>query len=173
LPYAVLGRTAGILTGLEKGCPPGDSSSLGWRRSVEEIRGGSTAEDRRRFLDARRVLIRELQRAGAGLLLGSDAPQIMNVPGFSVHTELGYLVNAGLTPLEALQTGTINVARYFGFEDQGLVVPGQVADLVLLARNPLENIAWSTTIKGVARAGRWLDRDALDRLLANIEKRGL
>lgn len=144
-----------------------------WRRSVEDIRAGSTDADRRRFLDARRALIRELQRAGAGLLLGSDAPQIMNVPGFSVHQELAYLVAAGLTPLEALQTGTLNVARYFGFEDQGLVEPGFVADLVLLERNPLEDIAATTAIAGVIRSGRWHGRGKLDALLAEIEKRGL
>ena len=52
--------------------------------------------------------------AGAGLLLGSDAPQIFNVPGFSVHRELGFLVAAGLSPYEALQTGTTAAAEFLG-----------------------------------------------------------
>ena len=106
-------------------------------------------------------------------MLGSDAPQIMNVPGYSAHQELAYLVNAGLTPLEALQSGTLNVARYFGFEDQGRIEPGCVADLVLLTRNPLEDITHTTAIAGVVRAGRWYDREVLDRLLARVERHGL
>ena len=53
-------------------------------------------------------------RNGVGLLLGSDAPQVFNVPGFSTHQELEYLVAAGLSPYEALRTGTVNVATYLG-----------------------------------------------------------
>jgi imidazolonepropionase-like amidohydrolase len=53
-----------------------------------------------------------VRKTGWDFFLGCDAPQIFNVPGFSTHNELKYLVDAGLTPYEALQTGTVNVAKY-------------------------------------------------------------
>ncbi len=137
------------------------------------FREQSSEEQRVAFNTARRALIRELQQAGAGLLLGSDAPQIMNVPGFSVHQELQYLVNAGLTPLQALQTGTINVARFFGAPDQGEVAGNHVADFILLKDNPLLDIGATRSILGVMRAGKWYDRGQLDRILQDVAERGI
>lgn len=145
-----------------------------WSEAVTRFRGQITPAQRERFLAARRALILELQRAGAGLLLGSDAPQIMNVPGYSLHQELALYVEAGLTPLQALQTGTLAVARYLGEEDRrGRVAEGMAADLLLLEANPLEDIRNTTRILGVARDGRWYDRAALDRLLAGVRERKL
>lgn len=150
-----------------------DSLSASWAQAVRQIREQSTTEQRARFLAARRALIAELQDAGAGLLLGSDAPQIMNVPGFSIHQELAWLVGAGLTPLQALQSGTVNVARYFGENDRGQVKAGFIADLVLIEANPLEDISASGRVLGVMRAGRWFNREHLDRLLEGVKQRGI
>ena len=144
-----------------------------WKRSVENIREQSGREQRSAFLSARRALIRELQHAGASLLLGSDAPQIMNVPGFSVHQELAYMVAAGLTPLQALQSGTLNVARFFGHRDRGEVAAGFVADFVLLENNPLNDIGATRGISGVMRAGNWYGRERLDQMLKDVEERGI
>lgn len=144
-----------------------------WEQAVRQVRQQSTAEQRDRFLSARRALIAELQDAGAGLLLGSDAPQIMNVPGYSTHQELAWLVGAGLTPLQALQSSTVNVAQYFGDKDRGSIEAGYVADLVLLKANPLEDISASSEVLGVMRAGRWFDRAALDRMLDGVRQRGI
>ncbi|MGH7538083.1 MAG: amidohydrolase family protein, partial [Gemmatimonadales bacterium] len=122
-----------------------------------------------RFIALRGRLIKALQDAGAGMLLGSDAPQVMNVPGFSAHKELEALVAAGLTPYQALAAGTRNVADYFGTADRtGTVERGKVADLVLLDANPLAAIANTTRIAGVAARGTWLARAELDRRLAAI-----
>ncbi len=144
-----------------------------WVGAIMGLRNMAAAEDRVRFIEARRALILALHDAKAGLLLGSDAPQIMNVPGFSVHRELAYLVDAGLTPLEALRTGTVDVARFFGEADRGLLAPGYAADLVLLAANPVEDIAATRDIRGVMRAGQWHSRNDLDALLADIRTRPL
>ncbi|NIP17417.1 MAG: amidohydrolase family protein, partial [Xanthomonadales bacterium] len=114
-----------------------------------------------------------LQDARAGLLLGSDAPQIMNVPGFSVHQELAWLVEAGLTPLQALQTGTINVATFFGDRNHGEVAAGYVADFILLESNPLEDIGATTGIRGVMRNGTWYGRERLDGMLKGVRERGI
>lgn len=141
-----------------------------WAEAVENIRSQSTPDDRKQFLAARRALILALQDAQAPLLLGSDAPQIFNVPGISTHQELVYLVEAGLTPLQALQSGTVNVAEFFEEADRGTIAEGQVADLVLLAANPLENIHNSTRILGVARDGRWYGQADLERRLAAIRE---
>lgn len=144
-----------------------------WSDSLTQIRGRANPQQRLRFLEVRRQLILELQRAGAGLLLGSDAPQIMNVPGFSVHEELEFLVEAGLTPREALFSGTVAVGRFLGEPDHGCLDTGCRADLVLLGADPLEDIGNSSDILGVMRSGDWLSRSDLDSALESIRSRGL
>jgi len=106
-------------------------------------------------IELRRRLIFELHKAGAGLLLGSDAPQTFNVPGFSTHRELNALVVAGLSPYEALRTGTVAVATFLG-SNGGVVSEGKDADLILLDANPLDDIRNSERIHGVMLRGRWL-----------------
>jgi imidazolonepropionase-like amidohydrolase len=123
----------------------------------------------RRFIALRGRIIKALHDAGVGLALGSDAPQVMNVPGFSIHRELAALVAAGLTPYQALVTGTRNVAAYFGAAERaGTIEPGKVADLILLDGNPLADIAHTGRIAGVMVRGVWLPRADLDRRLAEI-----
>jgi imidazolonepropionase-like amidohydrolase len=124
-----------------------------------------------RAIALRKQLILALQRSGAGLLLGSDAPQIFNVPGFSIHRELKMLVEAGLSPFEALQTGTVYPASFLNQEEIfGTVQTGLEADLVLLDGNPLQNIENSRRIHGVMIRGRWLSRQDLGRLLERFER---
>jgi imidazolonepropionase-like amidohydrolase len=115
-------------------------------------------------INLRRKLILALHDAGARLLLGSDAPQIFNVPGFSAHRELEALVASGLSPFEALQTGTTAVAEFFG-TNTGSVQVGKGADLVLLDANPLDDIENSRRIHGVMLRGTWIPATKLaDRL---------
>jgi imidazolonepropionase-like amidohydrolase len=124
---------------------------------------GVDAERARRFVELRRTLLREMHRAGVPVLLASDAPQVFNVPGDSAHHELELYVAAGLTPYEALRTGTVEAARYFGAgERRGTVEPGRDADLVLLSANPLLDVAATRRIEGAMIAGRWLPRAELD-----------
>jgi imidazolonepropionase-like amidohydrolase len=124
-------------------------------------------DDRQKLLALRRTLIKALHDGGVPFALGSDAPQTWNVPGFSAHRELGALVAAGLTPYQALKTGTANVGVYFGTEGSvGTVAAGRRADLVLLDANPLADIANSAKIAGVMVNGRWLSKADLDARLA-------
>lgn len=126
----------------------------------------------RRFIEVRRQLIDALHAAGAGLLLGSDAPQLLAVPGFSIHHELAELVASGLSPYEALRTGTVAPAEFFGAGSVfGTVREGLEADLVLLGANPLEDVAALKRPAGVMLKGRWLSREALDARLAEIAAR--
>lgn len=106
-------------------------------------------------ISIRRELIRRLHDAGGLILLGSDAPQVFNVPGFSLHRELELMVASGLSPFEALQTGTTAPARFFEL-DAGTVEPGKIADLVLLDANPLVDITNSRRVHGVVVRGLWL-----------------
>ena len=125
----------------------------------------------RRFIKLRRQQIKSLNDAGAGLLLGSDAPQVFNVPGFAAHRELAVLVDAGLTPYEALKTATLNPAVFFAAEHEfGTIQPGRDADLVLLRDNPLEDIRNTQKIEGVMVRGRWLSRIELDSMLARLAR---
>jgi imidazolonepropionase-like amidohydrolase len=146
-----------------------------------------SAKDRARFVAVRRRLIKALQDAGAGLLLGSDAPQVWNVPGFSIHRELASYVDSGLTPYQALATGTRNVASLLGTLEpkvsgsgdaravdalaSGTIAQSRRADLVLLDANPLENITNTTRIAGVMIGGRWLPKSEIDKRLAGLRTR--
>ena len=132
---------------------------------------GASPESARRVMNVRRKLIKALHAGGAGLLLGSDAPQDYNVPGFSTHRELQSLVAAGLTPYQALETGTRNVAVFYGtLRTTGTVAVGKRADLVLLEANPLVDVKNTSRRAGVMLRGRWLPKAEIDRRLAAMAK---
>jgi len=120
-------------------------------------------------IDLRRQLILALHEAGAGLLLGSDAPQVFNVPGFSAHRELEVLVASGLTPFDALRTGTAAVAEFLG-TNAGYVQVGKDADLVLLDANPLGDIRNSRRIHGVMLRGVWFSWKTLEERLEKFDR---
>jgi imidazolonepropionase-like amidohydrolase len=115
--------------------------------------------------------VRDMQRAGVGILAGSDAgANEYSVPGFSLHDELAELVEAGLTPMEALQTATLNPAQYFGMTDAfGTVELGKTADLILLEANPLDNIRNTQKIAGVIMNGRLITKPELHKVLSDAE----
>ncbi len=114
--------------------------------------------------------IRLLHEAGVVLLAATDVGIPMLVPGLSLHEELALLVEAGLTPLEALRTATLNPARVLGMADSlGTIEAGKLADLVLLDANPLVDIANTRRIRAVVADGRLYRRADLDRLLARVE----
>ena len=130
-----------------------------------------TPETGAEFLALRKALIKALHDAGVPVLLGSDSPQIFNVPGFSIHRELEAMVAAGLTPYEALASGITAPAAFFGTTRWGAIAPGRDADLVLLDADPLADIANTRRIAGVTVRGRWLDRAELDAGLAAIAEK--
>ena len=129
-------------------------------------------EQRQEFIALRRRLIKALYDRGVPFLLGSDAPQLWNVPGFATHRELGALVAAGLTPYQALRTGTVDVAKFLGEEGRsGVVRVGARADLLLLDANPLGDIANSQRINGVVVNGRWIGPAERERMLEALATR--
>ena len=109
------------------------------------------------------VVVNDMVKAGVGVLAGCDSM----IAGYCVHDELTAMVRGGMTPIAALQTATLNPARYFGIEQKaGTVARGRSADLVLLDANPIADIANVRRIRAVIVAGRLLDRHALDETLA-------
>lgn len=116
-------------------------------------------------------IVGQLHAAGVPLLAGTDVHNPYVYPGFSLHDELALLVESGLSPLAALRTATINPARFLSVTDSlGTIAPGKIADLVMLDADPLLDIANTQRIRAVFLNGRFLDRGALDSLLAAAER---
>lgn len=145
-----------------------------WKRFRDEITGGYNTDDlatRRKFIEKELEVVQMLHRAGVPFLAGTDTPPGVYIfPGFSLHEELQRFVDAGFTPLEALQTATLNAARFFGMEKQsGAIGEGKLADAVLLTANPLVDIMNTQEIAGVIANGRYYSRAELDKMLAGVE----
>jgi imidazolonepropionase-like amidohydrolase len=125
-----------------------------------------------KFMEQRLQMVGAMHRAGVPMLAGTDAAwyQPYTYAGFSLHDELTLLVRAGLTPLESLQTATLNPAHYLGLEkDLGTIAKGKLADMVLLQADPLLDISNTQKIEAVIVNGRLLERKALDSLLGDAE----
>ncbi|MGW4061886.1 amidohydrolase family protein [Amycolatopsis sp. NPDC004747] len=122
------------------------------------------------YFDTQLQLVGEAHRAGVGILGGTDCENPYVYPGFSLHDELDFLVQAGLGPRQVLQAVTRDAAAFVGRADTaGTITPGKVADLVLLDADPLADIRAVRRIDTVVTDGRVLDRAALDKLLADAE----
>lgn len=133
-------------------------------RTPEQIAAGEKAMQR---LLAR---IGVMRQAGVKFMAGSDVGNEYIYSGFSLHDDLASLVKAGLTPMEALQTATRNPAEFLGLLDSlGTVEKGKYADLVLLEANPLEDISNTQRIHAVIVNGRYLPKQTLQKMLAEVE----
>jgi imidazolonepropionase-like amidohydrolase len=145
-----------------------------WKRFTEEITQGYGGDDlrvRKKFVSKELEVVHMLHEHGVGFLAGTDTPAGVYIfPGFSLHEELQRFVAAGFTPLQALQTATMNPARFFGMESQlGTIEGGKLADLVLLNANPLQDISNTQKISAVVANGRYFSRKELDEMLARVE----
>ncbi len=145
--------------------PPDERAA--WRQLYDE--GVETyagdALSLQRGWEATLKVVDVLNHAGVGILVGTDFGNSFVFPGASVHAEMEALVEAGLTPLGALQAATINPARYLGVTDSlGTVAEGKLADLVLLDGNPLDEITNTQKVHAVMLNGQLLRRSDLDAL---------
>jgi len=132
----------------------------------------ATREAAAREAFLRQRLLKTMHDEGVLILMGTDAPQIFSVPGYSLLHELPLMVEAGLTPYEVLRTGTVNVARFLKLEDQaGTVAVGNNADLLLLEANPLDNIEAVARNAGVMVDGRWIPGEFIGERLEAIAAR--
>lgn len=145
--------------------PSWESAEWGWVASFLTY----SSEERRAAYDAlyklEQRIISEMHAAGVPLLAGTDFGNPYIYPGISLLDELAELVGAGLSPLAALQSATLNPARYLDrLEDLGTVEPGKLADLVLLDANPLADIANVWQIHAVIANGRIFTHEELWRM---------
>ncbi len=137
-----------------------------WRRRAQ--RGGQgPPEEVALYLELRLRILGALSDAGAGILMGTDSPQLFNVPGFALHRELQVMAQAGMSPEQILRSGTVTVSdyvsRHLGMDGNfGTIEPEQRADLVLLSGNPLDDLAHLQDREGVMVRGRWVPRTEID-----------
>jgi imidazolonepropionase-like amidohydrolase len=154
---------------------PASWKDVTWKRFTEQIVHEFNTDDlatRKRFVEKELEVVNTMHRARIPFLAGTDTPPGVYVfPGFSLHEELQRFVAAGFTPMEALQTATLNPAKFLGMEDRlGTIEQGKLADLVLLDANPLEDIRNTQKIAAVIVNGRYLSRSDLDKMLAGVKK---
>jgi len=145
-----------------------------WLRSKSQmINNPEYSEDNYHiFLKVRQQILKGLFDAGVKFLLGSDSPQVMNVPGFSIVHEIQAVVDCGIPVYDVLKSGTANPAEFFGATGQyGVVAVGAEADLILLDSNPLDNVQAIRLINAVFYRGILLTREAIDLGLAEIAER--
>ena len=145
-----------------------------WKRFTDEMMPDLLRDPlplRQEYFSRNLQMVGALHHSGVPFLAGTDsAPGVYIMPGFSLHDELANFVEAGLTPMESLQTATSNPARFFGMEDTaGSIAAGKAANMVLLSANPLEDIHNTQKINAVIVNGRFLDRAALDQMLERVE----
>lgn len=145
-----------------------------WREGIQERLEHRSEPDfalREEIVRRSLELVGRMQSAGVRIMAGTDlaAPNVF--PGSSLHEDLGFLVQAGLTPMQALQAATESPAEFLGeLQMQGTIAPGQRADLVLLDANPLDDIHNTQKIRAVFLKGKFLDRSALDAMLNQVAK---
>ena len=140
-----------------------------WEQAVDAREAATDRDTNRRVSALRRTILKALRDGGAPIVLGTDSPQIFNVPGFAMHNEMRLWVEIGMTPYQVLEAATRRVAEYFDATDEfGSVAVGHRADLVLLTANPIEDIANVALRTGVMANGRWMPEQQIQDRLAEI-----
>lgn len=152
---------------------PGPLRTL-WLDDADGMARRAGEEGQSSYLDFYRFGLAQTGKAhaaGVRVLAGTDAPDSFAFPGTGLHDELEHLVEAGLSPLDALRAATLEPARFLGLEGEaGVIEPGARADLVLLSDNPLDDIAAVRGTQGVVLAGAVYGRADLDALLEGVEE---
>jgi imidazolonepropionase-like amidohydrolase len=144
----------------------------GYAREIEVASSRIKADDRPLYERAdqlRKRMVKMLHDAGARLLLGTDFPPSLTIPGYSVHEELRNFVSAGLSPYQALEVATHDAAEFLGKPKEfGVIALGSRADLLLLDGNPLTDIGNASKLVGVMVRGRWLTKQDLQQRLDDV-----
>ncbi len=142
-----------------------------WMKSFAGITPAGRAAREARFQLEIKIL-KIMHKAGVPMLAGTDVGNNFIYAGFSLHDELYWFVQAGMSPFEALKTATVNPAKYLGMEKSlGTIEKGKLADLILLDANPLADISNTKKINSVVVNGRLLTRKDLDEMLNKVAKR--
>ena len=129
-----------------------------WSRQIQAQRQqNESAKPNTEFAEWSLFLVGLMKEQGVPIGAGTDTPIGFAIPGYSLHAELEMLVRAGLSPMEALSAATLEPARYFSLENSmGSIDAGKKADMILLDKNPLDNISHTKSITHVISQGRIL-----------------
>jgi hypothetical protein len=152
--------------------PGGKDHFSDWEEFHSERRNRTPKEwdDVRGRMQRALEIVGTMHRAGVNFMAGTDVSNPYLYPGFSLHDELALFVQAGFTPMEALQTATRNPAVFLGLLDSlGTIEKGKFADLVLLEANPLDDISNTRRINAVVVNGKYLPKEVLQKMLADAE----
>ncbi|WP_051799754.1 amidohydrolase family protein [Catenuloplanes japonicus] len=145
----------------------------GWQAQLEQVylagRTEQAAAEHRELFAARKRWIGAAHRAGVSVLAGTDTGTAFVFPGFSLHDELANLVEAGFSPLRALQAATSVPAQFLNLPDVGTVRRHAIADLAVLDADPLADIRNTRRLHAVVVRGRLIDADRRDHLLRDVE----
>lgn len=144
-----------------------------WSFMAANLYGPIPADKRNKIREGYERFQKDLTKAfhdkGGKLMAGSDAMMIGVFPGYALHRELKELVDAGLTPFEALRTSTTSPFEYLGEADRaGTIEVGKRSDLLLLDENPLEDVSAAAKIAGVLIRGRWIGREEIRKTMRKI-----
>ena len=145
-----------------------------WRQNKERMISDDdyNKETWEKYIGIRKSLLKEMDHQGVNFLLGSDAPQVMNVPGFSIHHEMAAMADAGISNRKILASGTVEPAKFFGAEGEyGQIKIGASADLILLDGNPLVDISNTKKISEIVLRGKLITKSEIDARLAQIALR--
>lgn len=139
------------------------------QQKTNQLQNNNDTQGALRLIEMRNRVLKALQDGGAKIMLGSDAPQLFSVPGFSLHREMQAMIKAGLTPYQVLEAGTRNPAIYLKAAGEfGTVETGKRADLILLEDNPLKDVANVAKRAGVMVNGRWFAESELRKMLDDL-----
>jgi imidazolonepropionase-like amidohydrolase len=140
-----------------------------WAAAKRKMLANTDPKSGAKVIEFRKKMLGALHEAGAKIALGTDSPQIFSVPGFSIHREMPIMIAAGMKPFDVLESGTRNVAEYFGtLKQTGTVETGKRADLILLEANPLTDVANVSKRAGVMVNGKWLPESEIRARLTKI-----
>ena len=149
---------------------PSNLKAEKWKYRESYLKNMAPLESRQKYVAIRKKMVYELWKAGVPLMAGSDAPEFFVVAGFSIHDELRTMVDAGLSPFAALQTATINPATFMEMNSRtGTLEVGKEADMLLLDKNPLENINNTTTINSIFTQFKTYDKKSIEQLLTDAK----
>jgi len=142
-----------------------------WRAAIQTSMNGETSPFRQEYTQWLLNMAGKIHEAGIPMMAGTDTPIGFLTPGLSLHEELIVLVEAGLSPQEAMKSATLNPARYFNLENElGSIKENMWADLVILDANPLENIRNTQKINAVVRQGKYYDQQALNEIRRRLKE---
>ena len=115
------------------------------------------------------MLMKKFTEAGIHVVAGTDSLNPMLIPGIDLHDEFDSMIEAGLTPFQALKTATANPASYVpGFSDAGVLAVGRAANSILVNANPLDDIRALRDPDAVMINGHWRDREQIERMLDRV-----